>query len=810
MIFNSGNRIKRDTQSGKLASLKHFLIGTVITSLLFNSALFAAEEFTDLPAPPRSKPTINDAIYYLTISVNGQSNQDAVPVNYRNGHYYVDASELKRNHIKLPDDGRADRRTTQINVNDLPDVTAEYDPGSQQLKLSVPTDWLPLQEVNGHSTGTERLIPRSSTGLLFNYNLYYSSPATGNDTINTLMEQRLFSDYGMITNTGIYDVTTGKNSASQRNGYRRFDTYWRHSDSERMLTYQVGDLISNSLTWSNSVRMGGARISRDFGIRPDIITYPLMQYTGSAAVPSTLDLFINGYKATSSTLNSGPFTLTNTPYLNGAGEATVVTTDAQGRQISTTVPFYVSNELLRAGLSDFDLSVGALRQDYGFRNESYASDLAVSGLYRYGLTNWLTLSSHVETVKNLYLLGAGADFTVGRWGTISSSYSQSEKETTGHQYTIGYSYYARTFGLNLQHAERDIHYRDLTVAYQENQLSRQSNQATLSSQPFGSGNGTFGVGYFDIQSFDSARTQLLNLSYTRQLWQGSSIYVALNKTLGEDDYSVQLQFVMPIGSRDSINAGIQRNNRGDYATRLGITRSTPTEGGFGWHAAYAAGKDPYYQGALSWRGPYNLVQGGVYGNEGNTTQWGEVSGALIYINGGLFPSNRINDAFIVVDTEGYEGIPVKYENQLVGQTNKRGQLLVPWVTSNYSAKVEIDPLQLPANVETPKVEERISVKEGSGTIVKFPVHRVLSANIILHNTDGQPLTVGTWVTDETSGTTTVSGHEGLTYFSNLRASNTLRFTQENGQICRVEFSLPETQEMMATIGPLMCRPHPKG
>ena len=38
-------------------------------------------------------------------------------------------------------------------------------------------------------------------------------------------------------------------------------------------------------------------------------------------------------------------TLTNVPFINGAGEAVVVTTDALGRQVSTSVPFYVTSTL---------------------------------------------------------------------------------------------------------------------------------------------------------------------------------------------------------------------------------------------------------------------------------------------------------------------------------------------------------------------------------------------------------------------------------------------------------------------------------
>ena len=106
------------------------------------------------------------------------------------------------------------------------------------------------------------------------------------------------------------------------------------------------------------MRIGGLQVARNFATRPDLITYPLPQFSGQAAVPSSVDLYINSYKNTSVSVNPGPFTLNTVPYINGAGQATVVTTDALGRQISTTVPFYVASSLLQAGLSDFSLSAG--------------------------------------------------------------------------------------------------------------------------------------------------------------------------------------------------------------------------------------------------------------------------------------------------------------------------------------------------------------------------------------------------------------------------------------------------------------------
>lgn len=139
----------------------------------------------------------------------------------------------------------------------------------------------------------------------------------------------------------------------------------------------------------------------------------------------------------------------------------------------------------------------------------------------------------------------------------------------------------------------------------------------------------------------------------------------------------------------------------------------------------------------------------------------------------------------MVDTQGYADVPVRYENQLVGHTNQQGRLLIPWVTSHSPAKVEIDPLSLPPDVDISEIENRLAVKEGSGTLTTFSLQKVRSANIALRNSDGEVLRVGTWITDETSGNTTISGYDGLVYFNRLSKENRLSFTQKDGRRCHV-------------------------
>ncbi|MDR3434575.1 MAG: fimbria/pilus outer membrane usher protein [Rouxiella aceris] len=803
------------------------------------------QEYNALPAPPRAATAVSSTTYYLTLVINGQSDNQVVPVIYRNGSYLLESGILAKNHLHLNG-----QQQGLVDITTLPQVKSRYNASAQQLLITVPDDWLPRQDIAGNKL-IDYTPAQSGNGLLFNYDSYYSDPHQGSRSVATYLEQRLFSGVGMLSNTGTWRYTLTNSGAdatfNNQDGYLRYDTYWRYSDDQRMIGYQLGDVVSNSLTWSNSARMGGLRISRNFAVRPDIVTYPLVRYSGTASVPTAVDLFINGYKASSSQLNSGPFTLTNVPYINGAGEATVVTTDALGRQVTTSVPFYVSNQLLRQGLSDFDFSLGKVRKNYGIDSRDY-DDPAISGIYRFGLSNALTLSTHGEATKGLRLAGAGADIGVWQLGTLSLSASQSQTDrrliatswpaegsvssldgpttgnadtqpigtnsgyamanqrTRGRQYTLGYSYYSTQYSLALQRLSRTDGYQDINAYTSNTALSLRADQATFSVSPFGQSNGTVGIGYFDVEAADRSHSRLLNLSYSRSLWAQSSLFLSLNKTLGTSGYSAQLQLIIPFDFGGNLNIGSQRDSAGHYQQQIGASKSAPTESGLGWDMAYASGNNAWQQADATWKTRYATVQGGIYGPRGEYTNWADISGSLVFIDHDLFMADKINDAFAVVNTDHYPGVPVLYENQKVGTSDKNGHLLLPNVSAFYPAKIDIDPLPLPVDVIAPVVSQRVSVREGSGVVVNFPVKKVLSASIRLLDVHGQPLKLGTLVSEQHSRQTTVVGYDGLVYFSNLQTHNRLRIKQEDRTICLFTFDLDRNSQRIAQLGPLVCRP----
>ncbi|MHA6194482.1 fimbria/pilus outer membrane usher protein [Pseudomonas wadenswilerensis] len=755
----------------------------------------------ELPPPPSGEEAVSDAQLYLELVVNQMNSGSVVPVQQRSGHLYVAASDLRAAGIEFPLPV-----PEQVALDSIDGLHSDYDSQAQRLLLQVPLNWLPNQRIGGRS-----LYPpseaRSSFGALFNYDLYLNDTDDSGTSLSAWNEFRVFDSWGTFSTTGQWrQQISGDGFDSSQRGFLRYDTTFRYTDEERLLTFEGGDVVSGSLPWSSSVRLGGVQLSRDFSVRPDLITYPLPAFAGEAAVPSSLDLFINGYKSTSADLQPGPYTLTNVPYINGAGEAVVVTTDALGRQVSTTLPFYVTSTLLQKGLMDFSVAAGKLRRNYGISDFSYGSTLTTGSL-RYGVSDNFTLESHAEVGESLTLGGIGGNLLVGNLGVINAAVSHSTFESRGgQQLSLGYQYNSQRIGFSYQRLERRGDYADATLLDSPYaRLSQRSEQVTASLNM--GRYGSLGAGYFDVRAADNSRTRLVNLSWSRSLWGSTSLYLSANREIGGDgQWATQAQLVIPFDLHGTISLSAERNQNGESLQRVNYSRAVPSQGGVGFNLGYAGGdQQAYRQADLTWRLQSVQLQAGTYGTSDAMTRWADASGSVVWMDNGLFAANRIDDAFVVVSTNGFADVPVRYENQPVGRTNGKGQLLVPWSSAYYRGKYEIDPLELPANIRAGNVEQRVAVRRGAGYLLNFPLDRVLAASVELVDANHQDLPLGSQVTHEQSGTLAVVGWDGLVYLENLAEQNTLLVQLAAGGSCQVQFSLDGAQDDVPLIGPLVCK-----
>jgi outer membrane usher protein len=795
----------------------------------------------ELPPPPRNVSEVNGLFkLYLDLVVNEHSTLRTVPVIVKDESYFIQQSKMDELEIHIPDigfDQQQEKTLTDLDVftlgfsgnadewialNQLPELKYDYHSSQQIFSLTVPTNWMPVQ-IRGQDFWYEPEIAQSGVGLLNNYDFYNYRPESGGYSSTLFTEQRFFSPLGVLKNSGIYSKTdfksVGKNSQQNSDGYRRYDTTWQYDEPKNALSYLIGDVFTGSKNyWGNSVRLGGLQVQRNFGTRPDLITYPLPQFKGQAALPSTVDLLINGQKAHSTDIQSGPFILNNVPFINGRGEAVIVTTDRVGRQISTAVPFYISNALLKPGLFDYSLSLGQIREDYGIKDFSYGK-FASSGDIRYGVNEWFTAEGRIEFSNVIQLAGLGSVIKLNNFGVLSGSATQSwaEKEFNrisdqnlkGNQYTLGYSYNQQRFGFSVNHTQRDQNYYDLSRLQYNNLISANSNKSWVTNTYFATEkSGTFGAAYIETKTND-IKNKLMNLSWAPVLpsyMRGATVSLSANRDFIEKDWSATFQLSVPLfGKKASSSMGYSQQPKGDYGY-INFNNAIPLSGGFGVDLSrrFNENSRDFNQARVSYRNRYFNTDIGMSGYK-DYSYWFGLSGSAILMAGDVFVSNRLGESFALIDTNKVADVPVHYENSLVGRSNSKGYIFVPSVTPYYAAKYSINPINLPSNFNATQVENRIAAKRGSGVVIKFPIKQSFAANVYLTERNGQPMPVGA-VVHRAHHESTYVGMDGIAYLEDLSNENSIRVQLPDQTLCEAKFSLDleKAQDQIAVIKSVTC------
>src|SRR5262249_17165803 len=138
---------------------------------------------------------------------------------------------------------------------------------------------------------------QSDYGAVLNYDLFSgvaSQPHFGQFAFNgasASFDARVFSPFGM------FNQSTILRTLNDRFDTIRLNSTYTYSNPETLTTYRAGDTINGGLDWTRPIRIGGLQFQSNFGLRPDLVTVPLPSAQGTAAVPSTADVYINNIKA---------------------------------------------------------------------------------------------------------------------------------------------------------------------------------------------------------------------------------------------------------------------------------------------------------------------------------------------------------------------------------------------------------------------------------------------------------------------------------------------------------------------------------
>lgn len=606
-------------------------------------------------------------------------------------------------------------------------------------------------------------------------------------------------------------------SQSEQFDTTRLDTTWSYSDEERLRTYSAGDLITGGLSWTRPTRLGGIRIARNFALRPDMVTMPLPEFSGSAAIPSTVDVYVNNARRFSQSVAPGPFAIANLPIVTGSGNARVVVRDSLGRETVSETPFFASADLLAKGLWDYSAELGFARRSYGTLSNDYDGQPVGSATLRYGLSDHLTLEAHAEGGADLYNLGGGSVFQLGAIGvgSLSGAYSSYGEETgfqvaasvEGEVHGVHFSARSqRTFGEynDIASVTADRRSAKLPGAGLSARPPKALDQVTLSS-PLGFDKTNLNLAFTDIETANSERSRIVSVTANRTIGDNGSLFVTAYKDFAQDSsFGLFAGLSWSFGGDKSASLNVSNSNDGMAITADYAKSERPEAGGYGWRVRAGAGETQLASASGSYRSGIGRLEAGAEQVNDSVRAYGQFEGSIVAAGGDVFLAGRIDDAFGVVDA-GAPGVDVLLENRPMGQTNRRGKILLPGLRSYGENNIALDPTNLPIDARIDRTRQIVKPSDRAGAVVDFKVETgQRPALIVLKDETGAFVEAGSSARSA-DGQDLVVGYDGQVYLESAKSQEWLDVALPSGATCRAQIAQLVTMEAGIGKGEAICQ-----
>lgn len=731
----------------------------------------------------------------LQVRINGSTADEMLMVLHDgSGGYWIEAADFPRLHVLPPTivpvefDGR-----TFYPVNGIAGARVSLDPAQGLLEIELPASAFELQRLNAPPPGSSLPIT-SGKGLFLNYDVYAQN--SGNTTWGSAYaELGLFSGFGVLTSTSV------SHTARATARHVRLDTTFTRDFPDSLQTLTVGDSFTDPGTWGSALRYGGVAFARNFGIRPDLVTTPLLSAGGSAEVPSSIDVYINNQKVLSQDVQAGPFSIGNLPAISGSGDVSVLIRDAMGREVVLSQAFYSSPSLLAKGLTQYSVSAGSLRQNYTLSSFDYG-DFLVSGTLRRGMTDRVTLAGHMEYLAN-GPRAAGLDLVtlLGNLGvglvTVAAGGDAGNNGVLGG---LGFEHRGPRAGFALLAQYASDGFRRTGDLGDPAYLNRFRGIAQA-SWTFGRA-GSTSLAYAHRTYQASPPEQTISLGHSVQL-RNVAASLSLSRLTGPNPQTIgYLSFSMGIGGPRSFEAAAESVRSDAYSYddfRATAMQSAPAGVGQGWRVS--ASTRGNYDLWLQQRLPAADLEVRAARNDGASGQSLQARGSVALLGGALRASRTIDRSFAVVDIAGIPDVPVYLENQLVAHTDDRGQALLPSLLSYDVNRITIEPQDLPLNTAIGSREMEIRPAFRSGVLARFPVERTFPATFRLVQESGEPVPAGSRVT--LNGAESITGLQGATYVTALDRPYA-GFAEWQGGRCEFQVQPQVDDDPLPDLGVIPC------
>lgn len=674
-------------------------------------------------------------------------------------------------------------------------VLAEIDPYAQSVKITVPAEYFQIKKIDHEPL----IMPdKAALGAFLNYDLFYGQTSQDED-FNSLAELGVFKDYWLFQNSILVRGLDENQEEStltledvREEKVVRLKSAFDLDFPDKFLSLTIGDTTTISNPFISSVRYGGLSFGTNFTARPDYIYWNMPTLKGSAVLPSTVDLYINGVSISQQRITPGSYTLQPGALIQQSGDAQVVVEDILGNKTVQSFPVYINNKLLKPNLNEYNISLGKIRYNYDIHNNDYR-DFFSNIYFRRGIGDLTTVglnAAYSKEVKNLGLLWTQA---ISKYALLDTFIAASNSDDESG-YSIGGSVSRSMNNIYLGFSGQYSTDNYKTLGYNNEVLIPKYDYIfyfSIYDLPIIN---NFNLNYlersyYEGDNFNILDSRILNIGISRMLRSNLSLSVSgLKEFEGEQDSGAYLSLNYSLGN----NKNAYFSHSTDNESRVQFVKASPAQTGF-----------DYVLGANQRRGDLAYQASGLLkSNVGDLRVQLDQSdeyennqviyrGAIVWLGGKVALTKSVDNAFALVKVEDSPGIDVTRSLSPVGSTNKNGYLFVHNIIPYIPYDISFDQNQLAIEDAFDYSTQKMIGLNQRGYILNFPVFHTQQVVLRLLDKSNQliPRASEVYINDEESQYFPVDA-QGRVYLYGLKP-NKYRFLAKakGGETCQGTFEV---------------------
>lgn len=769
-----------------LATYRRFLSRYVIALLCLPTTALA----TDRPPPVE---------VVMQVVINKVAQDEAVILlRDESGQVLVSTEQLRRWRIRPPP--AASRIISGIAYHDmltLEQAQVSINETLQTLELTLPAAAFESTHLENPDMPRQGAVESPPGGFL-TYDALWQRTPDASDPLATL-EIGAFSQLGSGSSQFLV-------RGRDRRGVR-LESAWSKDFPRQVATLRIGDGISRAADgWGRSLRYGGLRFATNFATNPGLSILPMQTVSGSAVVPSTVDVFVNNALVTQQQVPSGPFSIGRIPITAGPGTLRVVVTDLLGRESVVEQAIIGTPLLLRPGLDDYSLEIGRLRRNFGGQSNDYG-ELFSAFTWRRGLGSAFTAEAHLETMERGAMAASiGAATNAAPLGIVSlTAIASDHRSGSGTSCALAVQRPGRhvTVAAVLQYSSPDF--------WQLGQTSNEKRSRLSASAVFGVPLGRIGnvnLAYLKRSYHEpqEAPIEIVSLGWssmmTRQLYGGLSLRRSFGASPGT---SAGLFFSLILDPRTSSSTFFERSANSGRSTsgrNIVLQRSLPMGSGWGYRAR--ADANELIEAGASYQNDTTTLAFDVSRQRAATSTQLGARGSLLWFGREFFGSRQLNDGFALVRVADRAGVRIYNGNQWVATTDRRGKAIVPRLLPYQENIISIDDRDLPLDVQIGELSLVAVPQFRAGVLLDFPIRSERPAELRVVHADGSPIAAGASVWANGSAREFRVGVDGRVFLTDLQQANLIRIRTGSSQ-CRLQLTVEPSADPLPDLGTYICK-----